>query len=61
MPYLNTVQFRKIKYGKCSESLNTFLIQFSNKVLVIRTETHKKIVNLSNSADPDQTASSEAV
>ena len=41
--------------------LNTFLILFPNKTLVIRAGTHKMLVRIANKEDPDQTASSEAV
>ena len=37
--------------------LNTFLIQFSNKMLVIKAEIHKMLVRIANREDPDQTAS----
>ena len=47
--------------GKCSKILNTFLFLFSNKMLVIRTKTHKMLVWKANWEYPDQTASSEAV
>ena len=30
-------------YGKCSKISNTFLFLFSNKLLVVRAEIHKKI------------------
>ena len=47
-------------YGKCSKILNTFLILFSNKMLVIRAGIHRMFVRIVNREDPDQTASSEA-
>ena len=48
-------------YGKCSKILNTFLILFSNKMLIFRAGIHKILVRIANREDPDQTASSEAV
>ena len=48
-------------YGKCSKISNTFLILFSNKMLVIRAETQKMLFRKANREDPDQTASEEAV
>ena len=48
-------------YGKCSKISNTFLFLFSNKMLVFRAGNHKRLVRIANRADPDQTASSEAV
>ena len=48
-------------YGKCSKLWNTFLILFSNKMLVTRTGIYKMLVRVANSSDPDQTASTEAV
>ena len=48
-------------YSKCSKIVNTFLFLFSNKILVIRAESHKMFVRIANREDPDQTASSEAV
>ena len=50
-----------IAYCKCSKILNTFLILFSNKVLIIKAEIHKMSVRIANRKDPDQTASLEAV
>ena len=38
-------------YGKCSKILNTFLILFSNKMLVIRAETGKMLVRKANRED----------
>ena len=48
-------------YSKCSIISNTFLILFSNKMLVFRARIHKFLVRLANREDPDQTAFSEAV
>ena len=48
-------------YGKCSKISNTFLVLFSNEMLVIRDGIHKLLVRIANREDPDQTASSEAV
>ena len=39
----------------------TLIVVFSNKILVIRAGIHKMYVRITNSEDPDQTASSEAV
>ena len=50
-----------INYGKCSKISNTYLIQFSNKMLVIKVGVHKLLVRIANREDPDQAASSEAV
>ena len=47
-------------YGKCSKILNAFLL-FSNKILLFRAGIHKMLVRIENRADPDQTASEEAV
>ena len=58
--YYQLIHKKKI-IGKCSKILNTFLFLFSNKMLVIRTGTHKKFVRIANREDPDQTASEEAV
>ena len=46
-------------YCNCSKFSNTFLLL--NKMLVIRAEINKALVRIANGADPDQTASSEAV
>ena len=46
---------------KCSKISNTFLVLFSNKILIFRTGIHKMLVRIANREDPDQTASSEAV
>ena len=51
----------KIVYGKCSKILNTFPLLFSNKMLLFRTGTRKKLARITNGKDPDQTASSEAI
>ena len=50
-----------ITYSKCSIISHTFLVLFSNKMLVIRAGIHTMLVRESNREDPDQTASSEAV
>ena len=44
--------FRKIS--------NTFLVLFSNKMLVVKVRIHKTLVRIANKEEPDQTAS-EAV
>ena len=49
------------KYSNCPKIVNTFLIMFSNKLLVIKAGILKSIVRLANREDPDQTAASEAV
>ena len=41
--------------------LNTFPFLFSNEILIIKAEINKMRVGIANSADPDQTASVEAV
>ena len=56
-----TLLLCETRYGKCSKILNTFLVLFSNKMLVIRAGIHKMLVRIANREDPDQTASSEAV
>ena len=48
-------------YSYCSKISNTFLFQYSNKMLFFRAEIQKLLVRISNREDPDQTASSEAV
>ena len=48
------------QYGECSKISNTFLILFSNKMLIIRAGIHNILVRIANLEDPDQTAS-EAV
>ena len=48
-------------YGKCSKISNTFLFQFSNKMLVFRAGIQTMDIRIANREDPDQTASSEAV
>ena len=40
---------------------STFLILFSNKMLIFRVLIHKMLARIANREDPDQTASSEAV
>ena len=37
--------------------LNTFLVLFLNKMLVIRAGIHKMFVRIANREDPDQTVS----
>ena len=49
------------RYGKCSKISNTFLVQFSNKILVFKAGICKMFVRTAKREDPDQTASSEAV
>ena len=51
----------QMNYGKCSKISNTFLILFSNKMLMFRAGIHKILVRIANREDPDQTASEEAV
>ena len=51
----------KSVYRKRSKISSTFLFLFSIKMLDIRAGIHKMCVGIANSADPDQTASSEAV
>ena len=48
-------------YGKCSKISSTFLLLFSNKILVFRAGIQKILVKIANREDPDQIASSEAV
>ena len=50
-----------LRYSKCSKISNTFLILFSNTMLIFRAGIHKVLVRIANREDPDQTASSEAV
>ena len=47
--------------GNCFKIASNFLIQFSNKMLVIKAGIHKMLVRIKNREDPDQTVSSEAV
>ena len=49
------------QYGKCSKISNSFLILFSNKILVFRAGIHQMLGRIANREDPDQTACSEAV
>ena len=56
-----SVPLKKRNYSKCSKISNTFLILFSNKMLIFRAGIHKILVRIANWEDPDQTASSEAV
>ena len=44
-----------------SKTSNTFLLLFSNKVLIIMAGIHNLFFRIANREDPDQTASSEAV
>ena len=53
-------KFLKVKYGKCSKILSTFLVLFLNKMLVISAGIHKMLIRIANREEPDQTAS-EAV
>ena len=46
---------------KCSKISNAFLLLFSNKMLVFRTELYKMLGKIANREDADQTASSEAI
>ena len=48
-------------YGKFSKNSNTFIFQFSNKMLLFRAGIHKMDIRIANREGPDQTASSEAV
>ena len=48
-------------YGKNSKTLNTFQFLFENKMLLIRTGIHNRLVRIANKEDPDQTASCKAV
>ena len=56
----------KYRYGKCSKIWNTYLVLFSNKMLVIKVGIHKMLVREQTEKTlirlllPDQTAS-EAV
>ena len=52
---------KKVIYRKCSKISNTVFFLFSNKKLVIRAGTGKRLVRIANRENPDQTASSEAV
>ena len=45
-------------YGKCSKILNTFLVLFSNKMLVITAGIQNMLVRIANRKDIGQTASS---
>ena len=54
---IGNLMSRLLDYSKCSKNLNTFLFQFSNRIMVFRA----MLVRISNREDPDQTASSEAV
>ena len=47
--------------GYRSEFLNSFLSLLSHKILVIRAVNQKMHVRIANRAEPDQTASEEAV
>ena len=48
----------KKSQGKCSKILKTFLVLFTNKMLVIMNENHKMLFRIANRENPDQTASS---
>ena len=52
---------RLLHYSKFSKISYTLLFLFSNKMLVIRADIHKKVNRIANREDPDQTASEEAV
>ena len=54
-------QTNKVKYSKCSKILNTFLLLFSNKMLVVRAGIHRMLIGIAKREDPDQTASEEEV
>ena len=49
---VNLLQFRTLK---------SFFLLFPNKTLVFKAGIHKTLVSIANSADPNQTASIEAV
>ena len=40
-------------WSKCSKISNTFLLLFSNKMLVIRAGIDKMLVRIANREDPD--------
>ena len=42
-------------YGKCSKNLNTFIVLFSNKMLLFKAGICKMLVKIANREDPDQT------
>ena len=46
--------------GKSSKISNTFLFQFSDKMLVVKAEIHKMPVRKANREDPDQITSTES-
>ena len=52
-------QEEPLRYGKRSRILNTFLVLFTYKMLVINDGIHKMLVRIAKMEDPDQTASSE--
>ena len=43
--------------SKFSKISNTFLLLFSNKILVSKAKIYKMLVNIANHVDPDQTGS----
>ena len=43
------------KKGKCSKISNTFLLLFSNRMLVIKAGINEMFVRIANREDPDQT------
>ena len=51
---------KKFYDGKCSKILNTFLLLFSIKMLVIKAGIRNILARIVNRTDPDQTASSGA-
>ena len=51
----------EVYFGECSIVSNTFLVLFSNKILLFKAGICKLLVRMTNREDPDQTASSEAV
>ena len=57
---LLSMQSNKLRLD-CSKFLNTSLLLFLNKLLVIRVGILKMHVRIANREDPDQTASSEPV
>ena len=49
------------EYSKCCKVSNTFLVLFSNKMLISRAGIHKMLVRIANRKDPDQTASESLI
>ena len=45
----------------CLKISNTFLVLYSNKMLINRAKIQKIFLRIANREDPDQTASEEAV